>query len=256
MKKIKLFFLLVILTISNYYCTQAIPNNLNRGGKWILISLNGENLIKGAYISLYFTGDTISGSSGCNSYSTPHKIDSNKKTIKLTEIMMTTKACSKPKGILQQESHYIKLLTKINSYKTHDNELRLYNKKDNVYLSYRFQPDPKDQPLENTNWKAQTFLNGGMAFTATYTSMFTITFKNGTMTGRTGCNSYHGSYTVSGKSISIINIRSTPKSCSEKDHIEEVNLFFKLLNKVESYRIKGNLLSLRTYKGNGFDFRH
>ena len=84
------------------------------GTKWVLDSYNDGNeaivsVIAGTEITLIFNKEgEISGSAGCNNYFSSYETDGDKCSFGL--IGSTKMFCNEPKGIMEQESTYLKLL--------------------------------------------------------------------------------------------------------------------------------------------------
>lgn len=92
-------------------------------------------------------------------------------------------------------------------------------------------------PFENTMWVLST-LDGSVS-----TIQARITFSNGTVSGFAPCNTYSGTYTLSGSSITISGIMATDKSCESINSEKE---YFRLIESAASYEIIDGYLTLHT----------
>jgi heat shock protein HslJ len=97
---------------------------------WILTSWaeggNVKTLLPDAQITAFFSSkdQTVSGSSGCNSYRGAYKVDGLTLTID-KDIVMTAMACSD--AVNKQESQYIQTLKAASSYKMDHGNLLIYS---------------------------------------------------------------------------------------------------------------------------------
>ncbi len=94
------------------------------GTHWYLISMSNLTLVQGSEVTADFvintdglTG-TMSGSAGCNSYSA-----SITGVFQLTQLSNTSKACSSPAGVMEQEATYLNMLSSANSISVAYNQL-------------------------------------------------------------------------------------------------------------------------------------
>ena len=72
--------------------------------------------IAGTELTATFGDDaTLSGSSGCNTYTAAYTTD--KGAIEIADVADTKKACSEPAGVMEQESSYLALLPRVASFR-------------------------------------------------------------------------------------------------------------------------------------------
>jgi heat shock protein HslJ len=103
--------------------------------------------------------------------------------------------------------------------------------------------------LTDTHWRLIELM--GSPIPATMTSMNEVTLqltKEGNrVSGFSGCNTYGGSFTTSDHTnISFSQMLSTMKACPSNMDLESA--FLKMLQEVDNYTIKGNVLSLNKAK--------
>lgn len=109
----------LLLCISGCTGDQSSSNQLT-GSNWLLESYgNPDNLngvLAGTIVSLNFENDarTAGGSAGCNTYG--GKFDANGGSIHFSELFHTEMYCIDPPGVMQQESDYIDLLFKAQTF--------------------------------------------------------------------------------------------------------------------------------------------
>jgi heat shock protein HslJ len=73
----------------------------------------------------------------------------------------------------------------------------------------------------------------------------TLRFGDASIEGSGGCNTYGGSYTASGDSLTLSDLYWTEMACMEPDGImAQEQAYFQALNAVASYRVEGDRLEL------------
>ncbi|RWX46497.1 META domain-containing protein [Candidatus Electrothrix communis] len=78
----------------------------------------------GRKLTASFAADSISGSSGCNSYSADYTYSAVDQTLELGRLLRTMMACTDG-NIMQQEGHFITALQTVKSYHIKGNTLTL-----------------------------------------------------------------------------------------------------------------------------------
>jgi heat shock protein HslJ len=80
--------------------------------------------LAGTELTARFGNDgTLSGSSGCNTYTAPYTTD--KGAIEVTMPAATQKACAEPAGVMEQEAAYLALLPTAVKYRLDGRSLQL-----------------------------------------------------------------------------------------------------------------------------------
>jgi len=132
-----LILILVLLAACGTRQPKATPTaptaaSALAGTEWLLISLNGENLISGTSISLRFTEEFLEGTMTCNGYGGGP--DSGKYTATEAGTLamgslfaVTVQLCSTPEGVMEQEAAYIEALLSAEEYRVVDNRLEINN---------------------------------------------------------------------------------------------------------------------------------
>jgi putative lipoprotein len=96
---------------------------------WILASYGETGNLKAVLEDTEITAEFVSaeksvkGSAGCNSYFGVYEINGNK--LSMREIANTEMACLTPKGIMEQEQHYLNLLRAAKSYQIQEGKLQI-----------------------------------------------------------------------------------------------------------------------------------
>ena len=115
-------------------CSTPLPTSTSTlaGTKWTLTSLNGESLIEGTEIPLYFEEAFLGGSMTCNGYGggpdSGKYMATDDGTLTLPyPIAVTVQDCPSPEGIMEQEAAYIEDLWSAASYRVVDDRLEIGN---------------------------------------------------------------------------------------------------------------------------------
>jgi heat shock protein HslJ len=91
------------------------------GTDWVLTSLNGASPL-GSF-ALAFTDGQVTGKAGCNSYFGDY--DQSGDTLSIPMIGITEMYCMDPEGIMDQESLYVGILSRVDTFSTSGTQLRL-----------------------------------------------------------------------------------------------------------------------------------
>ncbi|HNR43564.1 MAG TPA: META domain-containing protein [Methanofastidiosum sp.] len=104
--------------------------------------------------------------------------------------------------------------------------------------------------FEGTSWNMDTYLsNIGHLVSPVSSTKMTLEFKDGRISGSSGCNSFFAKYTVEKNSMSFGLIGATKMYCSNPGVMEQEQTYFMRLDSVETYKIEGDKLKL--IDGNG-----
>lgn len=102
-------------------CTASDPLN---GSGWNLSTLHGQPALSDVSVTLNFQDGAVSGSDGCNSYSSTYQSSDGKLTID-KNIISTMMACDET--IMQQASAFTAALPQVSSFKIDGEQLTLLN---------------------------------------------------------------------------------------------------------------------------------
>src|SRR5512143_872112 len=106
---------------------------------------------------------------------------------------------------------------------------------------------PSAQSLNGTNWNLVKL--NGQALPAG-TPPLTLKFETQTeISGKSGCNSYGGSYTVTGSSLAFNKVFSTLMACADQGVNDRETAFQQALSKVAFFEISNGQLSLKDASG-------
>jgi heat shock protein HslJ len=106
----------------------AQPTSL-AGTSWTVISYNNGNeavvtVIIGTELTADFGEDgSLSGSAGCNNYTTSYQVDGE--AISIGPAATTRKMCAEPEGIMEQEAQYLAALETAATYRMEGENLEM-----------------------------------------------------------------------------------------------------------------------------------
>jgi heat shock protein HslJ len=190
-----------------------------------------------------FTPDQISGSSGCNRFSGGYTTEGD--SIDIGPLASTAMACVGQ--AMAVEADYQARLDQAATFSIGDSTMTMSDGAGQVVLSYT-----RSVPitLTGTTWSA-TGINTGTGAVSSLVAGTTVTAvfaADGTISGNAGCNTYDGTYEVSGKDMTIGPLSSTRMACEPDVSAQEVN-YLAALERVTSYSIRGDQLELRDDEG-------
>ena len=219
--KISLFTLTLFLLAACQQQEAAPEESIDLAGtNWILSSLNGNLPLPNTVVSLQFGADsTVSGTDGCNRYSTSFTQDGPNLTIN-QPAASTMMACSEP--IMNQAAAYMTALTQVTSFIAAGSQLSL-SSGDQVLATFvagtedaaASEPVPEesvdeaapgDGPIEATgdlagsSWTL-TALND--APPAADTTVYLQFGTDGTISGSDGCNQFNTVYSQDAGNLTI-----------------------------------------------------
>ncbi|WFN33590.1 META domain-containing protein [Methanogenium sp. S4BF] len=220
------------------------------GPVWLLETYVGVDgamtaAIAEAPVTAEFVGGSVSGLSGCNRYHAAYLTDGQSLTLDLP--VVTLMYCDRA-DVMNQEAQYLALLGTVAGYTISGDRLTFTDPSGQAILIFRM----VDQNLAGTKWELTGYNNGAGGFVSVVTgSSVTAMFgEDGQMSGNAGCNSYSGSYVVSGKSISIGPLAMTEMYCMDPDGVmDQESAYFAAVQAAASYRVGAGELSLVSADG-------
>ncbi|MCL4267484.1 MAG: META domain-containing protein [Anaerolineae bacterium] len=217
---------------------------------WLGISYNNGrdavvSALAEAQITAVFAADgTLSGSTGCNNYTTSYTTDGNNITIS-EQIATTRRACDQPRA--EQEAAYLAALPQATTYSISGDRLELRAADGALLADYVAQPPTS---LSDNTWLVTSYNSGGQATVSVISEMrLTAVFAaDGTVSGNGGCNSFSGTYTTDGRNITISPLVSTMMACQE-DVMQQETAYLAALQSAATYQLMGDTLELFTAEG-------
>ena len=104
--------------------------------------------------------------------------------------------------------------------------------------------------LEGSSWKLESYVNNlGHSVSPVSNTKMNLEFKDGRISGSSGCNSYFAKYTLEGKSLTFGLIGATKMHCTNPAVMEQETTFLSSLALIKTFKVEGNKLKL--IDGNG-----
>jgi len=209
---------------------------------WSANFVEGKPLVEGSSITVQFDNQgRVTGSDGCNSFNSSYTINGSEITIN-PNMVSTRKACSE--DVMSQADTFTKLLIASTQYKLGDGIMMLIQG-ESEGLSF----SGVTNSLAKTKWDVTGYNNGKEAVVSPIidTNPTIIFGDDGTISGSAGCNTYSGTYSLKGESISIGTLATTMRECIEPEGImAQEQSFLTYLQKADTWFIQGDQLYLRT----------
>ncbi len=213
-----------------------------------------SSLLRDTEITAIFGEDgTLSGSAGCNNYSTSYEVSGDRLTV--GPVASTMMMCPGPQGIMEQETAYLTALQSASTFQIEGKTLTLLSAQGGAALTYVVR---EPTPLAGTLWQVIGYNNGkgGVVSVVIGTELTAAFGEDGSLTGSAGCNNYSASYELdeaagsSEGAISISPAASTRMFCAEPEGtMEQEAQYLAALEMASTYRIEGDRLQLRDANG-------
>jgi heat shock protein HslJ len=195
------------------------------------------NVPQDVAVTIQFAQGEASGSSGCNSYGGSYQAKDDG-SISFGELRSTLMACEEPLSSL--ESGYMAALGKATTFSVGTTLIL----KGDVTLTFDKEAAPTPLALVGTQWTLTALGSGDTAFSAAPDHPALLLFAaDGTVSGSTGCNTFHGTYTLSGDSLSFGPLATTRKAC-EQEVMTQEQAFVQAMEQVTGFSIEGSQLTL------------
>ena len=125
-----LLFVIFATLLSLSACNQVAEDTITiEDTTWFLESYGEQGNLKAVLADTEITAKfesaegQVKGSAGCNSYFGDYQIDNN--TLSFSMMAHTEMYCMDPEGVMEQETEYLRLLSKAKSYEISEGKLRI-----------------------------------------------------------------------------------------------------------------------------------
>ncbi len=202
---------------------------------WGLVSMDGTEIDDA--MTLHFEADTISGSDGCNSFSSDYTIGNGTLTIS-DNIASTLMAC--PDVDAEMAQQYLNALVSATAYILDGDSLIIQTDGGELVFAQM-----ENAELDETRWQLESLVDsdGNITRLAIDGNIF-LTFDDDEVNGNGGCNSFNGTMTTDDTQMSFGDIAATLMACADDDVNQRETEFFTALGDVASYEIIGQTLTL------------
>jgi len=212
--RISLVLLVALGALSASACSLRGEDNASGGlanTTWTVTSIGGAPTIAGAEPTMTFDpGGTVSGTTGCNQYSGSFRTDGDQITV--VQLSSTAAMCEGEGG--EQEQGFTSGLTGATSWRLAENgNLELSGVTE--IIAEPKGPDGPPETLPVTELPGTSWVLTEMGGTADFANIVpTLEFGgDGTVSGFAGCNTFTGTYTVDGASVTFGPLASTKIGC-------------------------------------------
>lgn len=211
------------------------------GTEWLLDQdASGlETVAPSVTVTARFGADgTLSGSSGCNSYTTSFEVEGSSLTVG-PQIAGTRRACPPPAGNV--EAAYLELLPQARAYAISGKVLTLRTSTKGADLVYR---GVTASEAVVGSWKVVNYFRPGAVVSPIAGTTLTTDFSPTTVSGNGGCNQYTGPYEAKGTSITIGPLATTLRACADPAVDQQERDFLAALELARSFTLDGGNLTL------------
>ena len=240
LKKQGTVFALAALAFSTLASAATIE-----GRTWRLASLPGQDLAAlgaGQYLTARFEAGHVSGFSGCNRFMGSYTV--NRDQLTLGQLAGTMMAC--PGAAMTIEGAFKESLAGTLRYAIVDDRLTL-TPAAGAPLVFDLEPKPV---LEGVKWEVTGFNNGRQAVvSAVLGTRLTLSFKDGAVSGSSGCNTFRASYKAEENRIVVGPALATRKMCSGKGVMEQERQFLAALETAVKWDISRGMLDMHRADG-------
>ena len=221
----------------------ASPARLE-GANWRLSALSGQAVPAGsAAPTARFERGQVSGFSGCNRFMGNYTVDRDQLTIgTLAGSMM---ACPEPAMAL--EKAFLAALSGTLAANVAGDRLSLTPAAGGHALHFELAPKPS---LAGVKWEVTGYNNGRQAVVGPLPgTRLSLAFKDGKVSGNSGCNDFRGPFKADGNTLSIGPLATTRKLCSAEGVMAQEQEFIAALQTATTWAIDRGMLDVHRKDG-------
>lgn len=210
------------------------------GTRWQLLSygLPDEEtpVLEGSKITLSFEQGRVGGNGGCNGYGGEYSVDGE--AITFEGVVSTMMACLDDDQ-MAQETAYFTALQNVTGFSLREDGQTLtlfYGEGEQLVFT-------RISDLAGTAWELTALGEDALLEGSTITLIFD---DEGRIGGTGGCNTYGGSYSVDGETISFGEVFSTMMACMQDGVMTQETTYFEALGAISRYALSddGEMLML------------
>jgi heat shock protein HslJ len=180
-------------------------------------------------VTARFLAGQVGGTSGCNQYRGTYVRNGDQLTIQ-PNVASTLIACPAPQSAV--EAAYLKVLPTVATYAINDTTLTLSNAAGKVVLVY---DHIAGEQILAGDWEVTALRIPNAISSPVPGSTLTMSFKDGQVSGSSGCNTYSGSYTVNGDQLTFGPMATTRKACADQAVSDQETAFLAALEATASF---------------------
>lgn len=237
--KVLTVFLIMAIFLSACIVDEQSPSLVLNDSHWVLEQINGQSVIADTLPTLSFNEDQkVAGNASCNNFFGNYTLDGDK--LSFGALGSTQMFCAVPDGSMDQESAYLAALESSAGYRSEDGKLLLVDASNNTVLVFA----PQDMSLEGASWNLTMFNDGQSLVSVVNNTEINAEFKDGSVAGSSGCNSYNGPIQQDGLNLTFGNLASTMMLCQEEGVMEQETAYLQAIAKTTHYLVEGKQLTL------------
>ena len=224
----------------------AAPSAIE-GPLWELTHLRGQSdkAVAGLRVPITarFASGRLQAFAGCNQMMGGYAIDGDR--VRLDALAGTMMACPPP--VMAVEDAFKAALSGALVFRVEGDRLTLGAPADaEPAMVFRAAPPPR---IEGVTWKVTGYNNGRQAVVGPLKgTVLTLSFADGAVSGRAGCNTFHATYTRDDSHLTIGPIAATRKMCA-KDIMTQEQEFLAALGSTTVWAIDRGMLDLHRADG-------
>lgn len=185
--------------------------------------------------TLRLEGGNATGSGGCNSFSGSYALDGAR--ISFARIVSTMMACGEPAMTI--EGFYLADLGGVSGYVVEGSTLRLVDATGDDVLAF----EAVTPGVTGRVWMLRGVVMGGVLTDVPADVIATLRLIDGQASGTGGCNTFGGSYTIDGDTLTFGALASTEMACGDPQSGVE-SAYLEALSKVATFATDGTSLHL------------
>ncbi|MET8154614.1 META domain-containing protein [Actinoplanes sp. NPDC049668] len=208
-----------------------------------------RQLVEGTSVRLGFKPDTVTAEAGCNHLSGRAAVDGDRLVV--TDVGGTMMACSAE--LMEQDTWLTDFLQQRPTWQLDGDTLVLSAGTTRLRLIDIRSAVP-DRPLTGPRWSVQSLIDGEAAASVPAGADAHLTFRDGRVTGSTGCTDVDGAASIGDGAIIFSRPAGRKQDCPPELEAFDRAVLGLLKGKV-AYRITGDRLTLTRADGDGLDLR-
>ena len=166
-------------------------------------------------VTANFEAGRVHGFAGCNQFVGSYTL--NGERLVLGTLAGTMMACPEP--AMSVENHFLRMFSGALNVAVAGNTLTLTPANGGKALQFERAVPPR---LEGVLWEVTGYNNGRQAVVSPRIgTRLTLTFQDGQVSGSSGCNRFHGQFTVEGSALQIRPLATTRKACEDEVMTQE-----------------------------------
>jgi heat shock protein HslJ len=218
------------------------------GITWVLNRASIDALVEhapgNARADLTLEKGRAGGRAACNSYSGGYTVVGD--ALSFEAFAVTEMACEEP--LMALETAYLTALAKVTGYSVDAGVLVLTGGPGDLTFDREVKPEPL--PLTGTTWHLESIAHGDAVSSTIAGTDATLTLANdGTASGNATCNTFSGSYEVSGVDLTFGSLATTEIGCTGTGETEQEQQVLGALAATRTFAIEGDRLTLSAEDG-------